>query len=195
MSKNIIVTSVVLILLSGCDLLLNTENQGNNWFPLSDGQQWTYRVTESYIDVDDLDFLPSRFTVSVVGKTRIEGTFYLLVKNYFVPGITLPDTILVRNTGYKVYMRLQPTDEERLFYSFTLPDTLWNIPMYLRSGNTITKYGHLEQSTGKNRTIVWGSFVTFMRGESGWRETFVPGQGRTEIQYWNQITPVVWSLE
>lgn len=139
---------MLLFLLAGCGYLFDSDESGTNFFPLKTGQQWTYRITESDMDPSRISF-PKRFTVSVIGEQIVENKRYYLVANYFVPGPALPDTILVRSAGRKVFVRFAPEQEELLFYAFAPPDTTWSVPMYAGPTTTYSHYGSLTNLTDK----------------------------------------------
>jgi hypothetical protein len=198
MEKTSTLGGLVLFLLVGCGLLSSLEEptiQQGEFFPLKLGQQWAYRITEADMDTSRIGF-PKRFTVSVVDELTVDDKKYHLVVNYFVPGPTLPDTILVRSAGSQVFIRFSPEHEECLFYAFTPADTFWSVPMYINSDTTYPYYGSLQHLTDNSAAVRWGLFLTPGRDEAGWREIFDAGVGRTEINASFQVIgKVVWSLE
>lgn len=204
MKKISALCGLALLLLAGCGLLVNSDEptiQQEDFFPLKLGQQWTYRITEADLDTSRVGF-PRRFTVSVVDERTVEGKKYYLVANYFVPGPSLPDTILVRSTGSKVFVRFGPEQEEHLFYSFTPADTVWNVPMYVNASTLYPRTAHLVALSDSAAAISWDlsgypdpPFIPG-RTESAWGETFRGRIGRTEIVSVSQVFgKVVWRLE
>ena len=189
--------SPLLLLLSCGNLLESNESttHAGRLFPLRAGQTWTYRITEADMDINRIGF-PKKFTVSVVGQVIVKNKTYYRVANYLVPGPTLPDTILVRNAGDKVYLRFGPEEDEYMFYLFSPGDTTWSVPMYVNPNTTYPYYGSLGNSTGISVTLHWGLFKNPDRGESHWIETFQQGYGRTRIVSASQaFGKVVWRLE
>lgn len=195
--------SVLLFVLMACSHLFDAgASDGETFFPLKTGQQWTYRITESDMEVSRISF-PKRFTVSVVGEQTVENKKYYLVANYFAPKPTPPDTILVRSTGSQVFVRFVPEQEEHLFYTFAPPDTTWSVPWYTGPSTDYARKAALVARRNSSAAISWDlrgypDNPPFIHGrtESGWGETFERGIGRTEIVSSSQgFGKIVWKLE
>ncbi len=121
MKKLAYLLCLLILHLGGCDLSSNSTksiDQQDNFFPLRLGLQWKYQITESDLDTSKIIF-PNQFTVSVVDTITIKDKKYFQVKNYFIPGPTLPDTVLIRKSGKQTFIRFSPNHEEYLFYAFT----------------------------------------------------------------------------
>ena len=192
MEKIFALSSIALLLMAGCDFLSESDIRQGDFFPLRIGQQWTYRITESDIDTSRLGF-PKQFTVSVVDEVILADEKYFLMANYFVPGPTLPETILVRSTGSQVFIRFDPEQEEYLFYSFTRADTMWSVPMYANPSTLYPRTARLEALAENTATIAWDWNG---RSESGWQEIFERKVGRKEIVSVSQVYgKIVWKLE
>ena len=191
---------IALFIISAChDESLNIPRQSNahvtDYFPLNQGQQWTYKITESDIDTSKIGF-PKRFTVSVAGEVIKADMKYFLVVNYFVPGPMLPDTSFMRVVGNQVFVRFAPEQDEYLFYSFAPEDSMWSVPMYVNAGTTYPFYGSMTSSTEKFATMQWSLFKNPDRGESHWSEIFQQELGRVEIISTSQaFGRIVWKLE
>ena len=190
-----------LFLVAGCGTFLDSdgpEARSGGFFPLEVGQRWSYRLTQA--ERDQTAF-PERFTTAVLGDTVVGGRTYVLLTNYFVPGPSLPETLLVRAEGDRVFRYAgsgagSSAHEEHLFYSFAEPDTLWQVPMRVGADEAYPYYGVLLSSAGGTATVRWGIFPYEGRGEGPWRETFTRGVGRSRIQSISQVYgELVWELE
>jgi len=174
---------------------------GDEFFPLRAWQKWTYKMIGSDMDTSRIVF-PKQFTVSVVGEVTIADKRYFLMTNYFVPGNTLPDTVLVRNAGNHVFTHFDSEQEEHLFYSFSPPDTTWSTPMYVNPTTFESRKAILVYSNS-TAAISWDLngypfHPPYLPGrtEAGWGETFKRGLGRTEIVSVSQVYgKIAWELE
>lgn len=144
------------------------------------------------MDLNRIGF-PKKFTVSVIGQAIVKNRAYYRVANYFVPGPTLPDTILLRNAGDKVFVRFGSEQDEYRFYSFSPLDTTWSVPMYANPSTLYPRMACLAAFSENTATIAWDWNG---RSEGGWQEIFQSGYGRTEIFSVSQAYgKVVWRLE
>jgi hypothetical protein len=184
--------ALIVLLLAGCDTQSeDPDNQTDSFFPLRVGQEWTYELTESDVDTNILPW-PLRTTVSVLGDRTIAGKRYFLLHNYFIPGPNLPDTILVRNEGSRVFIRrfahddadlfdyFAPDEEAYLFYSFAPTDTALTIPMYVNPEWIVPYFGFQVDFTDTSAAVHWFD-TRYQRYPSQWQETFERGAGRTQI--------------
>jgi hypothetical protein len=186
--------SGALLMVAGCGLFSDDESDdlANRLFPLNVGEEWTYEVTDSSLDPTQFPpDTPYTFTTSVLGTHTIAGKRYFLLHNYYIPGPYLPDTVLVRNEGERVFIRLHPEDDELLFYSFAPPDTGWAIPLYANPDLVWQGYANLENWSDHYATVRW-----FAHQESYWQEIFSADAGRVQIRSFSQAYAyIVWTLK
>ena len=188
----ILISITTLTFVASCSRVFDSDEEIEDYFSLKIGQSWKYHISESELDMSRTSF-PEEFTVSVIGKQTIENKNCYMVKNYFVPGPELSDTIFVRCSSKKVYFRLDPEQEELLFYSFIPLDTTWSVPMYANPNTLYPHKAHLLALSRNKATITWDWNG---RSEGRWKEIFELRRGRIEIVSVSQaFGRVVWKLD
>jgi len=194
-----IICSITAILLSifiwGCEKNLNSPEDVNNFFPLTVGKKWHYRIVKSDFDTNKENFFfPKEFTVEVSQQKMIDDRSYYEVKNYFFPGPSLQEPAYMRVEGARVFVLVN--DKEYLLYSFDSADSSsWHLPMYVNPTNLEDFYTSRIKLGSDDANFLWWFGTTFGRSEAHWTDVFKQGIGRTKILSSSQAYGEVdWAL-
>lgn len=188
---------IALIWVTGCNLLTqsNESDKDATFFPLSVGKKWQYRIVKSDFDINnDSFFFPKKFTVEIVQIKTINDIDYYEIKNYFLPGPSLPEPAYMRIDDSQVFVLINT--KEYLLYSFDSADsTKWHLPMYANPTDLYDCYTHRVQLNSDEAQFLWWHGTNFGRSEAYWTDVFQKGIGRTKIISFSQAYgEVVWEL-
>ena len=191
--KNIIclITAILLsIFIWGCEKKLNSPNDDNDFFPLRVGMKWRYKMVKSDYD----NPFPKEFTVEITRTKTINDTAYYEIKNYFIPGPSLPDPAYIRVEDDRVFVLIN--DKEYLLYSFDSADSSsWHLPMYVNPTDLEDFYTNRTKLSSDEAKFLWWYGTTFGRSEAHWTDVFQKGIGRTKILSFSQAySKIDWEL-
>lgn len=185
---------IVFVWITRCDLF-NQCGDGTSFFPLQVGRKWHYRTVKSDFDIDKENFFfPKEFTVEVSQQKTIGGIRYYEVKNYFLPGPSLPQPAYMRHEGGRIFVLVN--DKEYLLYSFDSADSSsWHLPMYVNPTDLFNYYAERIELNPHEANFSWSYIPTLEDSEGYWYEIFQKGIGRTKILSFTQLYGNVdWEL-
>ena len=148
-----------------------------SYFPLQVGARWTYRR------VGDTEG-PETVTTKVTGTTSINGREYFLVEDSLIKQArkVLPDTLLLRKEGSRIYLFLD--DREHLLYEFSAPHG----PMCVPTIQT-REISSCRLSAGPGCAL----FYVYDSLPGKWVELFAPDIGKIQVLGLNYMS--LWQLE
>jgi len=197
MKKYILSAIVILIsiIVENCSNLLDSNGDSEDFFPLTVGMKWSYRIVKSDFDINQENFFfPKEFTVEISQQKTIDGIKYYEVKNYFLPGPSLPEPAYMRLEDGRIFVLVN--DKEYLLYSFDSADSSnWHLPMYVNPTYLYEHYiNRVKLKSDEARFLCWEA-TNFGRAEAHWTDVFQKGIGRTKILSFSQAYGEVdWEL-
>jgi len=194
MSHKLFLIIMVIICIIRCDLFTHSNNR-TFFFPLQVGKKWHYKIVKSDFDINKENFFfPKEFTVEVTQMKTINDIDYYAIKNYFLPGPSLPEPTYMRIEGDRIFVLIN--DQEHLLYSFDSADSSsWHLPMYANPTYLYDSYTSRVKLNSAEAEFLWWLGTTFGRSEAHWTDVFQKGIGRTKMLSFSQAYgDVNWEL-